>query len=139
MRLEPAESARLPRGGALRTPVYVTQARRPAPETAPPAHRRDQYGFTGEINGTSAGCRGSLVRACAQRSRVPRAATRCIARPHHPSMFIGLPSQERLLSHAMCVDVESTRGIAAVLEKKCASTPTRRHRPPAHAGHAGTG
>ncbi len=27
VRLEPTESARLPRGGTLRTPVYVTQAR----------------------------------------------------------------------------------------------------------------
>ena len=27
VRLEPAESARLPHGGTLRTPVYMTQAR----------------------------------------------------------------------------------------------------------------
>lgn len=41
--LEPTESARLPRGGTLRTPVYVTQARHEAPGRAPPAHRQDQY------------------------------------------------------------------------------------------------
>ena len=60
--------------------------------------------------------------ARAQRSRALRAATRCIARLYHPSMSIVLPSQERLLSHAMC-PVESTSGVAAVLEKKCVSTP----------------
>lgn len=129
VRLEPAESARLPRGGTLRTPVYVTQARRQGARNSSPS--------SPAINGASTGRRGSLLCACTEVARPARgnALHRRPAPPKHVCCFTQ-PGTPPLARDVRCHGKRSA--CCGGAGKGVRQHATRRHRPPTHAGHAGT-